>query len=275
MSAASGDGRGRPRAARPSRPQRIEGLETAPADLEAATVDRLLLAPRSGPETSRGDLLGQLSHELRTPIATIYGGTKVLARFGASLPEQTRDELVGAIEAEAERLYRLVEDLLAIAATSEGVSLAREPVLVHRVLPRIVEGERRRRPDIEVRVSLPSDLPAVIADPDAVRHIVRNLVENAVDASPQNGTVAVEAEADERSVVLRVLDAGPALDPTEPEQVWGPFVGPARGQRLGRRAGLALTAVARLVESLGGSAWAAPAVGGGTEFGIRLPASRG
>ncbi|HEY6057414.1 MAG TPA: GAF domain-containing protein, partial [Candidatus Limnocylindrales bacterium] len=123
----------------------------------------------------REAFIGMLSHELRTPITTIYGGTRILRRHGLS--EHARREVFADITDEAERLHRLVEDLLVLArAERGGLEIGGEPVLLQHVLPRVVESEAAHWPATRIRMDVPGMMPPVSADPTYVEQVVRNLL---------------------------------------------------------------------------------------------------
>ena len=104
----------------------------------------------------RDTFIGVLSHELRTPVTTIYAGAKVLSRAG-ELPPETRAEIFGDIVVESERLHRLVEDVVAMTRFGdEGGDVGAEPVLVQRLLPSVIASEEGRWPGV---TWMPSTVP--------------------------------------------------------------------------------------------------------------------
>jgi PAS domain S-box-containing protein len=133
---------GRPRGRRPGR--RPCGAETI-VMLRDSTVARRQ-------QLIRDTFIGVLSHELRTPVTTIYAGSKVLSRDGDELPEETRREIFSDIVVESERLHRLVEDVIAMTRFGEDEGdVGTEPVLVQRILPAVIRSERARWPGRHVR----------------------------------------------------------------------------------------------------------------------------
>ncbi len=124
----------------------------------------------------REAFLSLLSHELRTPVTTIYGGSSVLIRPGAAIDARTRDEILADIAGESNRLYRLVEDLLVLARFDEGLDLGAEPSLLQHLVPPVVELERARWPAVRFDVEIAPDLPTVSADETSVQQVLRNLL---------------------------------------------------------------------------------------------------
>ena len=114
------------------------------------------ISERLQTERLRDTFIGMLSHELRTPVTSIYGGSQVLLNRGDRLEAATRQELIADVASEAERLHRLIENLLVLARVERGQDLAGdEPVLLQRVLPLIVERERSLWPGTNIEMTLP------------------------------------------------------------------------------------------------------------------------
>ena len=114
------------------------------------------ISERLQTERLRDTFIGMLSHELRTPVTSIYGGSQVLLNRGDRLEAATRQELIADVASEAERLHRLIENLLVLARVERGQDLAGgEPVLLQRVLPLIVERERELWPSTVIEMRLP------------------------------------------------------------------------------------------------------------------------
>jgi two-component system sensor histidine kinase KdpD len=212
-----------------------------------------------------------LSHELRTPVTTILGGTKVLRRRGR-LSAETRDELYADIEAESERLYRLVEDLLVLARFDERMpeSVSDEPLLLQRLLPGLVESEGTRWPGHRILLDVPTGLTTVRGDPTYVEQVVRNLLGNACKYSPVGGTVEVRVEATLDEVQVRILDDGPAFPASESVRLFELFYRSPSTVDVAGGAGIGLFVCRRLVEAMGGRVWAYPRPEGGAEFGFAL-----
>jgi signal transduction histidine kinase len=214
-----------------------------------------------------------LSHELRTPVTTIYAGSKVLGGAGGSMTPSVRREVYRDIAAESERLYRLVEDLL-VLARFDGMapgSLGDEPVLLQRILPDVVDLERIRFPSTHFDVDVPAGLPTVRAEPTYVEQIARNLLTNAARYSPPGSTVRLELAAVADRVEIRVLDEGPGFPPAEAGRLFDLFYRSETTSRITGGAGIGLFVCRRLVEAMGGRVWARPRSGGGSEFGFTLP----
>jgi PAS domain S-box-containing protein len=222
-------------------------------------------------EVLRETFVGVLSHELRTPVTTIFAGAKLLASGTSKLDEETRRGILRDIHEEAERLQRLVEDVVALNRFGEDAGdVSLEPVLLHRVLSRVVKSEDGRWPGVNFRLEMPRKLPVVGADSTYVEQVVRNLVSNAAKYGGIGSTVSVEAEESHHEVVVRVLDDGPGFPPEERDRLFELYYRSPRTATSATGAGIGLFVCARLIAAMGGRIWAVLRPGGGAEFGFAL-----
>jgi PAS domain S-box-containing protein len=222
-------------------------------------------------QAARDAFLGILSHELRTPLTTIYAGTEVLGRKDGRLPEDLRRELYGDIKEEARRLQLLVEDLLVLARIERGsMDIGKEPVLLQRIIPRVVESERRRWPGTRFELTIPPGLPTAQADTTYVEQLARNLIGNAAKYSPPGATVSVVVQDAGERIELRVLDDGPGFQEDEGPRLFELFYRSPSTAGKASGAGIGLFVARQLVESMGGTIWACRRPEGGSEFGFAL-----
>jgi len=220
----------------------------------------------------REAFLGLLSHELRTPVTSIYAAATVLGQPERGLSEEVRADILHDIVAESDRLYRLVEDLLVLARFDEGLELVREPSLLQRVVPNVIAAEAPRWPRTELRVDVQRDLPAVMGDETSIQQVVRNLVSNAAKYGPPGQPVEITVGAgDQDGVAVRVLDRGPGIPDHETESIFAPFYRSTSTARVAGGAGIGLFVCRRLVEAMSGRIWSQPRESGGSEFGFWLP----
>jgi signal transduction histidine kinase len=219
---------------------------------------------------ARDAFMGLLSHELRTPITTIYAGAELLER---EVGMAHRLDVARDIKAEAERLTRLIEDLLVLTRVERGaLDATGEPVLIQRLLPGLVEAESNRFPGLKVELELDDGLPAVRADQTYVEQVLRNLVTNAVryGRAVELG-LTVSAAQQDGAVVVRVLDRGDGFHAGEAERLFELFYRAREAHGVVGGAGIGLFVCRQLIESMGGRMWAQPRDGGGAEFGFALP----
>jgi signal transduction histidine kinase len=222
-------------------------------------------------EAIRETFIGVLSHELRTPVTTIFGGAKLLARENSTLDEETRRGILRDIFEEAERLQRLVEDVVALNRFSEeGGEVSWEPVLIQRLLPIVAASEEARWPGVTFVFDISTGLPAVAADPTYVEQVIRNLLSNAAKYGGVGSTIAVSAEAGDDEVLVRVVDDGPGFPAEEGERLFELFYRAPGTAGSASGAGIGLFVCARLIAAMGGRIWAVPGQDGGAEFGFSL-----
>jgi signal transduction histidine kinase len=219
--------------------------------------------------------LGLLSHELRTPVTTILAGARLLSSMEAEEPNSERRELVSDIEAEADRLRRLVEDLLVVARAERGIEFeGAEPILLQHLVPRIIELERRRWPNAQLELTVQESLPTVMGHPGYLGQVLANLLSNAVKYSPYPARIEVNVSLDGSEVAVRVCDRGRGISEETAELLFEAFYrAPATANEV-PGAGVGLFVVRQLMSSMGGRFWAHSRVDGGSEFGFALPILR-
>jgi two-component system sensor histidine kinase KdpD len=192
-------------------------------------------------------ILSSLSHELKSPIASLRAGLTALTAPQAGLqPEQT--ELLRDLDGQANRLDRLVGDMLDLSRLEAGVALDREP---HQFADLVGTALHQLRPDLkgrEVTVDVDDDLPPVEVDELQVGRVLANLVENANEWAPAGGKIAVGASASDGMLTAWVENDGPAIAPTDLERVFDTF-----WTRRPRGSGLGLAICKRVVEAHGGT----------------------
>lgn len=222
-------------------------------------------------EQMRSSLLSAVSHDLRTPLASITGAASTLRSQGEKLAPETREELLESIGDEAERLSRLVSNLLDMTRLDSGIELRRDlyPLeeIVGAALQRM-EGPLGRR---EVTTNLPDNLPLVSVDDVLVGQLLVNLLENAIKYTPEGSPIELAAEARDKDVMLEVRDRGPGFAPGEEQRIFEKFY---RGRSdVARGAGLGLAICRAIVEAHRGSIEAFNRSGGGAVFRILLPSA--
>jgi signal transduction histidine kinase len=223
-------------------------------------------------ERLREAFIGMLSHELRTPVTTIYGAAKLLAR---SNPGGDEHGLVGDIEEESDRLYRMVEDLLVLLRAERGqLELSVEPVLLQRLVPIIVRDVERRFPAARIQVERAEDLPPVMTDPGPVRQVLNNLLTNAAKYGGGSPIRVVLAQ-DGPMLCLAVEDQGPGFAAEEADRLFELFYRSGSTARMSAGTGIGLYVVRQLVLAMGGTVTAEPREGGGARFTINLPLAEG
>lgn len=227
----------------------------AAADSIAAT-DRLRTA-----------LLRAVSHDLRTPLASMKASVTSLLQGDVAWSDDDRKEFLTTIDEEVDRLDRLVANLLdASRLQAHAVSPDMEPVAIDEVLPAAIASISDTRPAMSITV--PDSLPLVRADPGLLERAVANIVTNAFAHTPEH--TAIEIVAAERSgwVDLRVIDHGPGVPDERRAEMFEPF---QRFEDSGSGVGLGLSVARGMVEAMSGRLVAADTPGGGLTLVVSLP----
>jgi two-component system, OmpR family, phosphate regulon sensor histidine kinase PhoR len=227
-------------------------------------------------ERMRQDFVANVSHELKTPLASIKAYTETLLN-GALHDEIVNVRFLHRIEEQAERLNQLILDLLSLARLESGHEVYDHgPLAVTPVIAACTEVHRERAAakSLTFRLDLGplDDATLVLADEEAIRQILDNLIDNAIKYTPDQGIVRVTCKATESQVVIEVADSGIGIPRDDLPRVFERFyrVDKARSRELGGT-GLGLAIVKHLVQSIGGQISVTSRVGAGTRFTVQLP----
>ncbi|HEX2404965.1 MAG TPA: HAMP domain-containing sensor histidine kinase [Acidimicrobiia bacterium] len=213
------------------------------------------------------DMMGMVAHDMRGPLQTIVGLTETVRDRWRHLPADEVDRALDTVASQGRRLSGLIEDLMVIPGAETGrlrVELIEMDLvpLVCRVSETVFGDEESK-----VEVDLP-DTAVVVADPNRVEQVVRNLVENARKYG--RPPVVVEGAARSGQFVLTVADGGPGIPPGEEERLFEPF---ERTQDQASGIGLGLPIARTLARAMGGDVTYEPGVPTGARFSFSLPLS--
>jgi two-component system sensor histidine kinase BaeS len=213
------------------------------------------------------NFLMSVSHELRTPLTAIRGHVEAL-REGVVTEEEMRVASLTVIAAEAERLERLVGDVLDLAKLgAHRFTVLREEVEMERLVERayVAFSEEARRRGIDYRQTV-SARPVIVSDGDRVLQIISNLLSNAFRWTPDGGRIELELDATDGTVYVAIDDSGPGIPPAERERIFRPF-----WSRDGGGTGLGLAIARELAAALGGRIRLETTSGSGSRFELVLP----
>jgi two-component system sensor histidine kinase KdpD len=214
-------------------------------------------------------LLRAVSHDLRTPLASIKASVSGLRQADAEYTDEDRAELLAAIEEESDRLDRLVANLLDASRLEAGaMRLHRDPQDLRELVRAVVARLQPMLGERPLNLSLPEDLPLVRCDYAQIDHVLTNLLENAARHTPLGGAVTVTLSCQTDAVRVQVADRGPGVPAADRVRVFLPF---ERGPTRVGGSGLGLAIARGLVEANGGRLWVEDAVGGGAQFTFTLP----
>jgi two-component system sensor histidine kinase KdpD len=221
-------------------------------------------------ERMRNAILSSVSHDLRTPLATIAGAASSLLDEQGPRDPAARLELARSIYREADRLDRLLKNLLDMMRIEAGaVQLGKEWHPVDEVVGAALARLEGRLRDHTVNTAFPADLPLVLVDGVLLEQVVINLVENAVKYAPAGTVIDLSASASDREMVVEVADRGPGIPAGEEARIFDKFyrAKPAREGGVG----LGLTICRGIVEAHGGRIWAESRHGGGAVLRFSIP----
>ncbi len=261
--------------ARANTPERLHLLDvfasqtTLALERAAAAAAAADTAVKMESEQMRNSLLSAVSHDLRTPLASITGAATSLLTRGEHFDAATRLGLLESIAEEATRLGRLVNNLLEMTKLDAGAEVKRE----WHPLEEIVGAALTRLEPIlagrEVTTSLPLDLPMLSVDDVLLEQVLINLLENAVKYTPAGTPIEIAALRDGEQVSVEVRDRGPGLPPGQENRIFEKFF---RGsEQSGRGAGLGLAICRAIVNGHGGRIEALQRSGGGAVIRVHLP----
>jgi PAS domain S-box-containing protein len=224
-------------------------------------------------EELQSTFLSVISHELQTPIAIIKGYADLLSEPDQTLPPDTMRQKMATIAAEADRLSKMVENLLyASRIQAGGLKLNPEPVALALLAQHVVQRLDSLSPIHTVRALVPTDLPSVLADYDRLEEVLVNLVENAIKYSPKGGQVEISARTTSDEVIVSITDEGIGVAEEDRDRLFERFSRlDSRLVRQMKGTGLGLFICKSIVEAHGGRIWAEQASGGGSRFSFSLP----
>ena len=218
----------------------------------------------------RSALLRSVSHDLRTPLVTIRAVTSDL-RDGAAYDDNVRDELLDLVGDEAERLDRLVANLLSLSRIEAGsLSPERQAVPLDELFTDRVRKLNRVLRNAHVQMDVPFTLPLAEADYTLIDQVLTNLLENAARHSPEGGVIRVRARQHDNWIEVTVADQGPGVDPADEASIFEPFT---RGEG-STSSGVGLAICRAIVEAHGGAISVQRGEGGGAQFLFTLPVHR-
>ena len=254
------------------------------ADQAAIAIERTLLVDEAASaeqsaesERLRGALLSSVSHDLRTPLASILGSVTSLRQLGHKMPDKDRADLLATIEEEASRLSAFVSNLLDMTRLEAGaIDIRRDWVDVSDVVGSAVSRARRLKPSRNIDIAKAAHAPMIKGDAALLEQVIFNLLDNADKYSPPQSVTRVLVEAPPSGEVrLRISDQGAGIPKDMLEKVFEKFFRVAGGDGRAPGTGLGLSICAGLVAAMGGSIKASsPLAGGkGSEIMISFPAS--
>jgi signal transduction histidine kinase len=251
---------------------RAEVMERLSAHAQALESSNLKLAEMN---RMKDVFLSTASHELKTPLTSVIAYSELLDEHGGTLSLEQRGEFLGRLQAEANRLLTLIDDILDLTRLETGkLSLRRERLSVNAVVRAAVETARplAAKHGVTIERRLDESLADVEIDEVKTRQVVVNLLVNAIKFSPERETVTIVTRADSGFVVVEVVDRGPGIAPDETTHIFELFgQGLREGDGQTSGLGIGLHLVKRIIELHGGHVGVNTTLGEGSTFWVRLP----
>ncbi len=226
---------------------------------------------RAEAEFLRNTLLSGVSHELRTPLSGITGAASALIEAGDQLSAESRTQMLDTIASEAERMERLIKNLLDMTwLEAGGLKLNREWQPLQEVVGSALHRMTRRLAGRAVTTNVPSDLPLVQIDAVLIEQLLINLLDNAMQYTPAESAIEIAARQNGAAIEVEVADHGPGIPAGTEDRVFQKFF--RAGQKANQRGmGLGLAICRGIVEAHGGTIRASNRPAGGASFQFNLP----
>ncbi|MEZ5900365.1 MAG: DUF4118 domain-containing protein [Hyphomicrobiaceae bacterium] len=245
----------------------------------AIALERLSLEEEKGAaekqveaERLKSALLSSVSHDIKTPLAAIQGAVTSLRQLGSEMPDESKNELLAAIEEETVRLTRFVTNMLDMMRLDSGPpEVAKDWIDLADTLGRTVAIARRTMPNAVFSLDLQVSPAIVRGDELLLEHVFLNVIENAVNASPANGTIKVTLRRAELDYRVEIEDRGEGISPDALPRIFDKFYR-APGIRT-RGSGIGLTICKEVMTALGGTIAASSPIasGQGTRVTLNIP----
>jgi two-component system sensor histidine kinase KdpD len=237
-----------------------------------ADVDNARLAAEA--DRLRSALLTSISHDLKTPLASILGAASTLKDYSASLAETDRGELLSTVLDESERLNRFIANLLDMTRLESGAADASSsPHFMGDIVGSALRRAAKILADHTIALAVPDALPMVRLDPVLFEQVLFNLFDNARKYAPRGSTIRIEAGADGTEVKLRIIDEGPGIPAEDLTRIFDSFYRVRKQDQVQAGTGLGLAICKGFVEAMGGTITAGNRTDRtGAVFTITLPA---
>ena len=223
-------------------------------------------------DRTKSEFVSMLAHELKGPMSTVLGFGHTLQQQWEKLPDEKRNQIVGIITKETERLSRLVTDLLDVSRMESGtLRYEMEPMSIPEIVDSIVEVHTSLQASHAIAIEMPDGLPKTLGDRDRVRQVLINLLTNATRYSPENSTITVGAEPfDESYVRVWVRDEGIGISEEDQARVFSKFSMLPKPGWVKKGTGLGLFITRGIVDAHGGRIWIDSEPGKGSTFSFTL-----
>lgn len=219
----------------------------------------------------KSDFVNTVSHDLRSPLTAILGYVELIERVGPT--NDLQRDFVRRTQVSVHNITSLVDDLLNLGRIEAGFEAHKEIVHLDSIIRYSAEGFNKvvTEKNLQLKLSLPEELPPLLGNPAHLRQMIDNLLENATRYTPNNGSVSVRANVDENQIILQVSDTGVGIPALDMPYIFDKFYRASNVAADFAGTGLGLPIVKSIVENHQGRIWVESNVGQGTTFTIVMP----
>lgn len=224
-------------------------------------------------ERMRANLLRAVSHDLRTPLTTIYGASTTLLEHGAAMPPEQQEQILRGIKEDSEWLTRMVENLLSITRIDTGtVRIIKTPTVLEELIDSVLLKFRKRYAAQEITIDLPEDMVIIPMDAILIEQVLVNLLENAVQHAAGMTALILRVRAEGGRAVFEIRDNGCGIPPERMDTLFTGYYrrNEAVSDRQTKNAGIGLSVCATIIKAHGGQITAENIRGGGAVFRFTL-----
>ena len=261
---------------RPLPPPLPVGITYAPLLSEEGKLRNIIVSIRDithfrTADEMKSTFISIVSHELRTPVTLIKGYASTLRRDDAKWDKNTINESLAVIEEEADRLSKMVDDLLdASRLQAGGLNLNRGDVSIPALAKRVADKLGTQTNQHKIVTDFPDNFPIILADETRVEQVVINLVSNALKYAPK-GEIRISGSARPEQVIVCVSDQGPGIEAQDMPHIFDRFYRSNQAVKHTKGAGLGLYLARAIVEAHGGRIWVDPQPNSGARICFSLP----
>ena len=225
-------------------------------------------------ERMRGNLLRAVSHDLRTPLTSIYGATSVIMDNYDSISKEKQLKLLGEIHEDSQWLIRMVENLLSVTRIDDSVTkIAKEPVVLDELLDSVIVKFNKHYPNQKVKISAPIDFISIPMDAILIQQVLMNIMENAIMHAKGMTELELYVEVNENKAIFEIKDNGCGIQEDRLDRLFTGYLDrecsvPTDGSR--NNMGIGLSVCSTIIKAHGGTIYAKNRPEGGALFGFSL-----
>lgn len=223
-------------------------------------------------EKMRANLLRAVSHDLRTPLTTIYGSSSTILENYESLSDENKRRMLVGIKDDSQWLIGMVENLLSVTRIDSGdVQLIKTPIVLDELIDSAVLKFKKRYPDKKIEMNIPDEVVIIPMDPILVEQVITNMLENAVHHAEGMTRLTLTVTLNDRKAVFEIADDGCGIEKSRLDNIFSG--GTPTGDTRHRNAGIGLSVCATIIKAHGGTISARNSSGGGAVFSFTLDAA--